>query len=406
MSTLYSIVGFILGFGLVYFSIPPLIRVSVAKHLYDTPNERKASKVVVPTIGGVAIFIGFILSTIIATDGFSFAELKYLIAAVIVLFFLGLNDDLIDIQARKKLLIQLGVAIMLIVVGGFRFTSLHGFLGFYEISYPISFAITLFTMIALINAFNLIDGIDGLASGISILISGVLGFWFLLSGHPEYGIMSFCLTGSLAAFFIFNVFGKTNKIFMGDNGSLVLGVIMAIMAIKFNEFNINQMLPHTLQNAPAISIGIFIIPVIDTLMVILIRASEGRSPFVPDMNHLHHQFLKLGNSHLKSTSYIVLINMFFITLTFFLHKLLDINSLLIAIITLGFTAAWLPRTILQRKETKSAVPVIKLNVNEEAVAKRSITITDPLIFPAFRVKSSNLRGEKLGPNKELAQSAI
>jgi hypothetical protein len=263
-------------------------------------------------------------------------------------------------------------------------------------------------MIALINAFNLIDGIDGLASGISILISGVLGFWFLLSGHPEYGIMSFCLTGSLVAFFIFNVFGKTNKIFMGDNGSLLLGVVMAIMAIKFNEFNINQMLPFSLQNAPAISIGIFIIPVIDTLMVIIIRVFEGRSPFAPDMNHLHHQFLKLGNSHLKSTSYIVLINMIFIGLTFFLYKLMDINSLLLAIMSLGFIAAWLPRMILQRSETKPAVPVpvIKLNLNEEVVPKRPINITNPLIFPAYHAKSSDLHVEKLGPNKEFAQSAI
>src|SRR5450759_3645987 len=107
MSVIYSIIGFILGFGLVYLTIPPIIRVSIAKHLYDTPNSRKASQIVVPTLGGVAIFIGFILSTIIATDGYNFGELKYLIAAVTLMFFVGLKDDMMDLSARKKLLVQL-----------------------------------------------------------------------------------------------------------------------------------------------------------------------------------------------------------------------------------------------------------------------------------------------------------
>ncbi|HEX7584751.1 MAG TPA: MraY family glycosyltransferase, partial [Prolixibacteraceae bacterium] len=267
MSVIYSIIGFILGFGLVFLTIPPIIRVSIAKHLYDTPNSRKASKVVVPTLGGVAIFIGFILSTIIATDGYNFGELKYLIAAVILMFFIGLKDDMMDISARKKLLVQLSTAIMLIVLGNFRFTNLQGTFGLYEISYPVSFALTLFIMIALINAFNLIDGIDGLASGISILISMVFGTWFLLSGHYEYGITCFSLAGSLIAFFIYNVFGKKHKIFMGDTGSLILGVIMVILVIKFNEFNINQLAPYAIRNAPVVSIGILIIPVIDTLRV-------------------------------------------------------------------------------------------------------------------------------------------
>src|ERR1035437_11036272 len=220
MVALYSIFGFIIGFILVFLTIPPIIRVSIAKRLYDTPNERKVNKVVVPTLGGVAIFIGFILSTIIATDGYSFGELKYLIAAIIIMFFIGLKDDLMEISALHKLFAQLATATMLIVLGNFRFTNLQGIFGLYEISYPVSFVITLFIMIAIINAFNLIDGIDGLASGVSTLISIVLGTWFLLAGHPEYGITCFCLAGSLIAFFLFNAFGKKNKIFMGDTGSL------------------------------------------------------------------------------------------------------------------------------------------------------------------------------------------
>jgi len=378
MSIIYSIIGFILGFGLVFLTIPPIIRVSIAKHLYDTPNSRKASKVVVPTLGGVAIFIGFILSTIIATDGYNFGELKYLIAAVILMFFVGLKDDMMDISARKKLLVQLSTAIMLIVLGNFRFTNLQGTFGLYEISYPVSFALTLFIMIALINAFNLIDGIDGLASGISILISMVFGTWFLLSGHYEYGITCFSLAGSLIAFFIYNVFGKKHKIFMGDTGSLILGVIMVILVIKFNEFNINQLAPYAIRNAPVVSIGILIIPVIDTLRVFFIRISEGRSPFSPDMNHIHHNFLKLGNSHLKSTLLIGSINVLFIIYTLVLHEVLNINNLMISVFVLGFAIAYIPCLILNYR-THADIKLLKIQSEsaKESTSKKIKIIGEP-----------------------------
>ncbi|MFY9153352.1 MAG: MraY family glycosyltransferase [Prolixibacteraceae bacterium] len=357
MSLFNSLQGFALSFILVYFTIPPIIRVSFAKHLYDTPNSRKVSKTIIPTLGGVAIFIGFILSTIIATGGYNFGELKYLIAALIIMFFIGLKDDLIEISAKKKLFAQIVTALMLIVLGDFRFTSLQGTFGVNEISYPISFFLTLFVMIAIINAFNLIDGIDGLAAGISILISLVFGSWFILSGFAEYGVMSFCLAGSLVAFFIYNVFGKKHKIFMGDTGSLILGVIMVVLVIKFNEFNLNPELPTRINNAPVVSIGILIIPIIDTLRVVFIRISESRSPFSPDMNHIHHSFLRLGFSHLKTTLMMVLINIFFIIFTISLHQILNINNLIISTFSFGFIITYLPGQILKKKDKK--IPHLK-----------------------------------------------
>ena len=377
MGILYSLIGLILGFGLVYITIPPIVRVSIAKHLYDTPNERKVSRVVVPTLGGVAIFIGFILSTIIATNGYNFDELKYLIAAVFVMFFLGLKDDLMDIPAKKKLLVQVATSVLLIVMGGFRFTNLQGIFGIYEINYTASFILTLLTMIALINAFNLIDGIDGLASGISIVISIVFGIWFLLAGHPEYAIMSFCLVGSLIAFFIFNVFGKKNKIFMGDTGSLILGVIMVSLVIKFNEFNNNPLAPYAIHNSLVVSIGILIIPVFDTLRVLFIRISEKRSPFTPDMNHIHHTFLKIGNTHLESTIYIVLINILFIGFTFSIHNSLNINAMMLGVFIPGFFVVYIPGIYLQVKEKKSLMPITKIFKTKVEQTNKLITGLNP-----------------------------
>ena len=381
MSIFYSLLGFLIGFGLVCFTIPALIRVSFAKHLYDTPNERKVSKVVVPTLGGVSIFIGFIISTIIASDGYNFGELKYLIAAVIIMFFIGLKDDLMDISAQKKLFAQIATALILIILGDFRFTNLHGAFGLHEISYPVSFVITLFIMIALINAFNLIDGIDGLASGISIVISSVFGTWFLLTGHYEYGITSFSLTGTLLAFFIFNVFGKKNKIFMGDTGSLILGVIMVILAIKFNEFNINQTGPYAILSAPVVSIAILIVPIIDTLRVFFIRLSEKRSPFSPDMNHIHHSMLKLGNSHLSATLIIVFFNFVFIGFAISLSFLVNINNLMVVVIATGFLIAYIPSLILNLKRSSESIKI------ENSAKLRNIEIREFKSEPALSMNS-------------------
>lgn len=400
MSIIYSILAFLIGFSLVYLTIPPLIRVSFAKHLFDTPNERKASKVVVPTLGGVAIFIGFILSTIIATDGYMFSELKYLIAASIIMFFIGLKDDLMDISATKKLVVQIATAVMLITLGDIRFTNLQGAFGIYEINYAVSLLLTLFTMIALINAFNLIDGIDGLAAGVSIVISTVFGFWFLLAGHPEYGIMCFSLSGSLVGFFIFNVFGKKNKIFMGDTGSLILGVIMVIVVIKFNEFNILQQGRYAVNAAPVVSIGILIVPIIDTLRVFFIRLSEKRSPFSADMNHIHHKCLQLTHSHLKATLLILFFNILFIGLTFILNQALNINNLIVSLLSIGFLLAYIPNLILKWRQ----------NATEAIVEKSAIKIKNKnaglYSEPVLSKSNGMLTNGRLIPNKVVTKNGI
>jgi len=400
MAVFYSFLGFLLGFGFVALTIPPIIKVSIAKHLYDTPNERKVSKTIVPTLGGVAIFIGFILSTIIATDGYIFNELKYIIAAVIVMFFVGLKDDLMDISANKKLSVEIATACILIWLGNFRFTNLQGAFGLYEINYATSFVLTLFTMIGLINAFNLIDGIDGLASGISIVVSTVFGTWFILAGHPSYGIMCFCLAGSLIGFFIFNVFGKKNKIFMGDTGSLILGAVMVILVIKFNELNINQKVPFAIHAAPVVSIGILIIPVIDTLRVIFIRLAEKRSPFSPDMNHIHHSFLKLGFSHLRTTSFIVLMNILFIGFTFAFHRILEINNLIISIFTLGFFMANVPGLIYKWKQS-SLYMVIEKPISQNGLNKRQTIPKPALSLSEYRLSQSTFIPNKIADKEKV-----
>lgn len=175
--------------SITIIAIPPILRVARAKHLYEPFETRKVHNGDIPPLGGVAIFLGFLISAIIATDGYTFIPLKYLVASVILVFFIGLKDDLMVISPRKKLLIQVIAALILITMGNVRFTNLHGMMGIHEINYVTSLLLTLFTMLLIVNAFNLIDGIDGLASGLAMLAATVFGIWFYLVENISYAIM-------------------------------------------------------------------------------------------------------------------------------------------------------------------------------------------------------------------------
>lgn len=353
MDLVLTIGAFIIGFILVMISIPSIIRVAHAKHLFEPFNARKVHTKVVPPMGGVAIFIGFTISSIIATDGISFDALKYIIASVIIMFFIGLKDDLMDISARKKLMIQVFAAVILIALGNVRFTYLHGVLGITDIGFGASLILSLFAMVVIINAFNLIDGIDGLASGLAILATSAFGSWFYLSGHPQFAILSFAMTGSLVGFFIYNVFGRRNKLFMGDTGSLIIGLIISALVVKFNEFNIDKTVPYAISAAPALSFAIIIVPLIDTLRVMAIRISNKKSPFSADKNHIHHRLLKLVTSHFKVTLIIIAANAFIIAFAIMLNYFkLNINLQFILVFLLGVVISFIPSIVLKIKSTE------------------------------------------------------
>ena len=362
METVLILGAIIIGFTLVIISIPPIIKVAHAKKLFDSTDERKIHSGAIPPLGGIAIFVGFILSTIIATDGYTFDSLKYIIASVILMFFIGLKDDLMIISPKKKLIVQIFAGVLLITLGNVRFTSLHGILGIYEIHYITSLLISLFAMIVIVNSFNLVDGIDGLASGLAILAATFFGTWFFISGEIQFSIMSFALVGSLAGFFLYNVFGKSNKLFMGDTGSLIIGLVVSTLVVKFNEFNIIHNSEFAINAAPSVSFAVIIVPLIDTLKVMSIRVYQGRSPFSPDQNHLHHRLLILVPNHFKVTLIIVFANTLFIGLALFLNHLsLNVNIQLLSIFLSGIFANTLPLFLIRNKsaETKRKSKLIR-----------------------------------------------
>jgi UDP-N-acetylmuramyl pentapeptide phosphotransferase/UDP-N-acetylglucosamine-1-phosphate transferase len=345
--------GFILSLAITWRSIPTIIDVARLKGLNERPNCRSSHKENTPLLGGMGVFAGFILSTIIIDGGgFASGELKYFTGGLIILFFIGLKDDILVIDPRKKLAGQIMAALVVILLGDIRIQNFHGFGGIGEISYIASVAFTLFVFVVITNGFNLIDGIDGLASGIATITSIAFGAWFWFAGYLQYAVLCSAFAGSLIAFFRFNVFGKKNKIFLGDTGSLIIGFTMSVLVVRFLQYETNATGRAVINSTPVVAIGILIVPLFDTLRVFIIRVASGHSPFKADKLHIHHLLLNLGYSHLKATMILMTANVFFIVLVLLLRNSGN-GILLSAIIILATSLSLLPK-IVKRKSVKAS----------------------------------------------------
>ena len=305
-----------LAFLITFFSIPVIIEVAKAKKLFDEPEERKVHKIVIPTLGGLGIFAGFIIATLIGVPPSS-PILQYVLAAVMVIFFLGIKDDILILSAPKKFIGQLIAAGIIIKFGGIQITNMYGLMGIYELPHTISVILTLFTMVVITNSFNLIDGIDGLAGSLGLLTSAIFGLYFAKTGQTMFAVMAISLAGSLVAFLIFNY--HPAKIFMGDTGSLIIGLMNSIFVIKFIGVASDPASVFPIPSAPAIGFAILIIPLFDTLRVVSLRIISRRSPFSPDRNHIHHFLLELGLGHRKIALSCLLANILFIAFAYYLR---------------------------------------------------------------------------------------
>ena len=324
-----------LAFIVTFFSIPVIIQIAKAKKLFDEPDERKVHKTVIPTLGGLGIFAGFILACLMGVPAGVNTEFQYFVAAAIVIFFLGLKDDVMILSASKKFVGQLIAAGILIKFGGVSINNMHGFLGIYEIPYYAGVILSFFTIIVITNSFNLIDGVDGLAGSLGLITTVVFGSYFFYAGQVTYGVMAFALAGSVMGFLIYNF--SPAKIFMGDTGSLLIGLINSILVIKFIAIAGAPGAKFPISASPAIGFAILIIPLFDTLRVFGLRILDRRSPFSPDRIHVHHFLLDLGFSHKKITLACVSATILFITMAFAMRNLdctVIIGTLLIASLSL------------------------------------------------------------------------
>lgn len=311
-----------LAFLITFFAIPIIIQISKDKKLFDEPDERKVHKTVIPTLGGIGIFAGFIIATLMGVTPGLNLELQYFAAASIVIFFLGLKDDIVVLSASKKFIGQLIAAAIIIKFGGIQINNMHGFLGIYEIPRIASIIFTLFTIIVITNSFNLIDGVDGLAGSLGVLTTVIFGVYFYFAGPQThaYAVMAFALVGSIIAFLIYNF--SPAKIFMGDTGSLLIGLVNSILVIKFITVSSTHPVEALhLSASPAIGFAVLMIPLFDTLRVFTLRILSRRSPFSPDRTHVHHFLLDMGFSHRMVTFTCVATNVLFIAVSYFSRNL-------------------------------------------------------------------------------------
>ncbi len=306
---LIILVSFLIG----YFFMPVVIRIAKKYNFVVSPNKRTSHQGEIPNVGGVNIFVSFLI-TVFLFSFEVFYSVQFTILGLFIILIVGIVDDLINIKVSSKLFGELLAGFFLIVIADVRLSNLHGFLGVYEIPAMFSYFLSFFVFIVIVNALNLIDGIDGLASGLGILYSLFFAVYFQLIKHSDLSITAYAMAGSLIVFFLYNVFSDNNKIFMGDSGSLLLGYIFNVFIFSFCEINASGDLPEKFRMtaAPAVAFTVLIVPLFDTIRVMITRIKKGYSPFRADRNHVHHLMLSLGLKHRQVTFILMGISVGFI----------------------------------------------------------------------------------------------
>jgi len=330
------ILSFLTAFTLTYFAIPSIINLARQKRLFDEPNERSSHKISTPSLGGIAIFAGAIFSIVLWTPFQTFGNLQYILCAFIIIFLIGAKDDLAPMSPYKKLVGQILAATILVFKSDIALKGFYGFMGINnEFGHSFSILFSIFTIMVIINAFNLIDGINGLAGSIGALIAATLGTWFLMVDRIEFAIVAFATVGAVVAFLKYNY--TPAKIFMGDTGSLLIGIVSAILIIEFIDYNYNLEAgaKYKFNSIPAVAIGVMILPLFDTIRVFTTRAIKGSSPFKPDRRHIHHLLIDAGYTHMQATAILVFVNVCFIVFVFSMHEQLELHILLILVICIA-----------------------------------------------------------------------
>lgn len=345
------LIGGILAFAITFYSIPVIIKVANEKKLYDVPDDkRKIHTSPVPSLGGLGIFIGFTISLLLTVSFLAeAAEFQYYLAAFLVIFFVGIKDDILILSAGKKFLGQLIVSAILIFKGNLLITGMHGLLGVHDLPVMAQYFLTVFAVVVIINAFNLIDGVDGLAGTIGLITSLVFGTFFLVNGNVPYALLGYTFAGSIVAFLCFNF--NPAKIFMGDTGSLLIGLVNSILVIKFIETG-NTYTAFPVEATPAVGFGILLLPLMDTLRVFGMRIFKGKSPFSPDRTHIHHLLLDRGFNHRSVTYYCGAATLLMAAASFYLQFLG--TTLLILLLVAGFFG-WVYALYLRRTRFKLRV---------------------------------------------------
>jgi UDP-GlcNAc:undecaprenyl-phosphate/decaprenyl-phosphate GlcNAc-1-phosphate transferase len=309
------------AFLVAFSTIPIVIRVFRGLNILDTPDERKVHLVSTPSFGGIGIYLGFAIALLFWVPLLELGQVKFFLLATFFMFLLGLRDDISSLKALDKLTIQVFAALLVVFMADIRLEGFYGLFGLHIMPAGLPEFLTLFVIVGLTNAFNLIDGIDGLAGSLAVIVCTLMGIWFFGIGHSALGVISVSLAASVVAFLFYN--WHPSRIFMGDTGSLLIGFMLSCLVIQFIHMDYHLPLNHAFKFRSPVAIGmaVLIVPIYDTFRVFIIRFMAGKSPLAPDNNHIHHVFLGLGFSHSQATVTLILFSLLSIGLSLFCDAL-------------------------------------------------------------------------------------
>ncbi|MGK6350738.1 glycosyltransferase family 4 protein [Parapedobacter sp. DT-150] len=358
--------SFLLSCVITLYAVPSLIKLAYQKRLFDDPalEERKIHKYRTPNLGGIAVLTSFTFTACLCISGNILPYANYVFASGLLIFLVGLKDDLAALNPYKKFLAQSITALIVVYFADIRLTSFYGVFGIYDIHPVVSYPFSSLLIVFVINAFNLIDGINGLLGCVSLIVSLTFGWIFFRMQDYGLALLAMSMAGSVLGFLRYNA-GKA-RIFMGDAGAYTIGFIVSVLAIQLIEMNnVKDLTPGVgavVQSVPAVAIAILIIPIFDTLRVIVIRLTQGKSPFMADRNHLHHRLLDTGMTHTQATLVLSSFNILVIGMALSFQHIGTVELLILIALT-----AVLMNTLLWLYDVRQAIvqaPPLVIEDNE------------------------------------------
>ena len=336
--TQYYIILFVVSLCATWWIFKKVLKIAKLKNIVDNPDARKLQRVPVPVLGGVAVFFGMV--TAFATAGllWDISNMFAMICVMTIMLYVGTMDDILSLSPKVRFLAEILVVLLLIYCNKYSINNFHGLWGIYEISDWIAVPLTVFACVGIINAINMIDGVNGLSSGYCIVTSLIFGSAFIFAGDVNRASLAILSVGALIPFFFHNVFGKKSKMFIGDGGTMLMGSIMSVFVINAlkSDSALALATPDNFGLIP-FALAVLVIPVFDTLRVMSARMIRGKSPFNPDKTHLHHLLIDLHFSHIGTTMVEIFASLFAVACWYLSYRMgASIDVQLYIVIFIGF----------------------------------------------------------------------
>lgn len=377
MSKIYHLfIPFIVAFCATLWIHPKILRIAILKNLVDNPDARKLQRNPVPVMGGLAVFFGIVAGLCSSQIAFFSPGVFVLMAAMTIMLYTGTIDDILDLTPRTRFIIEIVVVAFIMLVNNSGINHFWGLWGINFIPVWIAAPLTIFAAVGIINAINLIDGVNGLSSGFCFMASAMFAIMLYISGNTHMTILAVTAAGAIIPFFLHNVFGNTTKMFIGDGGTLVIGTMMSMFVVStLKGTSLSASLAKDGMGLIPFTLAVLAVPVFDTLRVMSMRILRKQSPFHPDKTHLHHLFIELGFSHIGTTVSILTLNFLIILAWFASYKMgasIDVQLYIVLTLSILITFVFYKFAKVQIKNKTKALRFLQRIASMLQIEKKGI----------------------------------